>query len=73
MVYFGFCCAHLFSDFAHSTNPNKGPLPVNTNWPLFNADTFQTLQFVAPPMPLPVDIALFSDYCDFWDDVGYYW
>lgn len=57
-----------WTNFAYTSDPNKGPHSVNLQWPLYDSAS-KMIKFKAPNNTV-IDNYL-EKYCDFWDSIGY--
>jgi carboxylesterase type B len=59
-----------WSNFAYTSNPNTGPHPVYLNWPNYYIKQTTIMHFKTPESELLDEYR--KNFCDFWDDVGYF-
>ncbi|XP_060556303.1 crystal protein-like [Ruditapes philippinarum] len=57
-----------WTNFAYTSDPNKGPHSVSLQWPLYDSAS-KIIKFKAPSNTV-IDNYL-EKYCDFWDTIGY--
>ncbi|KAK3610331.1 hypothetical protein CHS0354_029801 [Potamilus streckersoni] len=59
-----------WANFAFTGNPNTGPHPVELEWPSYDASqAWPLMHFQTPSSSVINDYR--SDYCTFWDSIGY--
>eukprot|EP01124_Arcella_intermedia_P015645 TRINITY_DN2219_c0_g1_i2.p1 TRINITY_DN2219_c0_g1~~TRINITY_DN2219_c0_g1_i2.p1 ORF type:complete len:533 (+),score=60.77 TRINITY_DN2219_c0_g1_i2:28-1626(+) len=58
-----------YTNFARSGDPNVGPYKVSLNWPQWDPQNLNSIHFEVPQNT--IQKGLLSDYCDFWDPLGY--
>ena len=60
----------FWGNFAHSGDPNKGPgMDHALDWPRYDLQNQLTMNL---NLTLGLIPDLRSDYCDYWDSVGYF-
>ena len=61
---------YYWSNFAYSSNPNKGPHTVKLTWPMYDPTLPSVIRFKAPSSEIMTS-PYRKEFCDFWDTIGY--
>lgn len=59
-----------WSNFAYSSDPNKGPHTVKLTWPKYDPTMAPVIRFKAPGSEVMTE-PYRKDFCDYWDTIGY--
>lgn len=59
---------YYWTNFAYTSDPNKGPHAVRTQWPQYSNQD-QILKIQTPESKAEVNYM--KEFCDFWDSIGY--
>lgn len=70
-VILGRNMAAYWTNFARTSNPNQGNMPVPTKWTPYIENNRASLLFNTHQTILRRDVSV--DNCNFWDSVGYKW
>lgn len=61
---------YYWTNFAYSSDPNKGPHSVKLRWPKYDTNKPSVIRFKTPEneiIPSPYR----KEFCDYWDSIGY--
>ena len=59
-----------WTNFAYTSDPNKGPHTVKLVWPLYNPTKASVIRFKTPESEIMTS-PYRKDFCDYWDAIGY--
>jgi carboxylesterase type B len=60
--------SYYWGNFANTGDPNQGPTPVQVQWPEYDDSTMQNIVLA---VPITTQTQEYSNFCTFWDTVGY--